>query len=83
MKLYAMRIFVRDWDASCSFNADVLGLPERFRNDELGWAGYDLGGPCFGLQQPVPGLSCVADFVCFADHRRALPVISRHGLRRR
>ena len=25
-------------------------LPERFRSDEAGWAEYDLGGPCLGIE---------------------------------
>lgn len=44
MKLYAVRIFVRDWPAACKFYGTVLGLPERFRDDGLGWAEYDVGG---------------------------------------
>lgn len=54
MKLYALRIFVRDWDAACAFYGKTLGLTERFRNDEMGWAEYDLDGPCFGLQRADP-----------------------------
>ena len=50
MKLYAVRIFVRKWEESCAFYRDILKLPERFRNDELGWAEYDLGGPCIGVE---------------------------------
>ena len=51
MKLYAVRIFVHSWNESCEFYRDTLSLPERFRNDKLGWAEYDLGGPCFGVQR--------------------------------
>ena len=51
MKLYAIRIFVRSWNESCEFYRDRLKLPERFRDDGVGWAEYDLGGPCFGLQR--------------------------------
>jgi lactoylglutathione lyase len=51
VKLYAVRIFVRDWNESCIFYRDKLGLPERSRDDSAGWAEYDLGGPCFGLQR--------------------------------
>lgn len=50
MKLYAIRIFVRRWSESCGFYREKLKLPERFRDDDAGWAEYDLGGPCFGLQ---------------------------------
>ena len=51
MKLYAVRIFVRNWNESCSFYRDTLELPERFRDDNVGWAEYDLGGPCIGLER--------------------------------
>lgn len=51
MKLYAVRIFVRDWEKACGFYRDTLGLPERFKSTDLGWAEYDLGGPCFGVER--------------------------------
>lgn len=51
MKLYAVRIFVRRWAQACDFYRDNLGLVERVRDDEMGWAEYDLDGPCFGLQR--------------------------------
>ena len=55
MELYAVRIFVRDWSAACRFYGETLGLSERFRNDDMGWAEYDLGGPCFGIERVEPG----------------------------
>jgi lactoylglutathione lyase len=54
MNLYAVRVFVRDWDGTCSFYRDVLGLPERFADGNMGWAEYDLGGPCFGVERVDP-----------------------------
>lgn len=54
MKLYAVRIFTLKWDETCLFYSKTLGLPERFRDDEGGWAEYDLGGPCFGVQRVLP-----------------------------
>ena len=51
MELYAVRVFVRSWDAACDFYQKKLGLEERFRNDEIGWAEYSLGGPCFGVER--------------------------------
>ncbi|HEX7037354.1 MAG TPA: VOC family protein [Pseudomonadales bacterium] len=54
MNLYAVRIFVRDWEQACRFYGDVLGLPERFKNADLGWAEYDVGGPCFGIERVDP-----------------------------
>ncbi len=55
MKLYAVRVFVRDWNEACAFYGETLGLPERFRNEDMGWAEYDLGGPCFGIERVRPG----------------------------
>lgn len=67
MELYAVRIFVRDWSAACRFYGETLGLTERFRNDEIGWAEYDLGGPCIGLERVQPddgdGAALVGRFV--------------------
>ncbi len=55
MELYAVRVFVRQWSDACTFYGSTLGLFERFRNDEIGWAEYDLGGPCFGVERAAPG----------------------------
>ena len=54
MELYAVRVFVRQWADACVFYGTTLGLKERFRNDEIGWAEYDLGGPCIGLERVEP-----------------------------
>ena len=55
MELYAVRIFVRRWPEACAFYKEALGLPERYRNDEVGWAEYDLGGPCLGVERVGTG----------------------------
>jgi len=55
MELYAVRIFVSSWPQACDFYGATLGLTERFRNDDMGWAEYDLGGPCLGLERVTPG----------------------------
>ena len=54
MKLYAVRIFVFDWDAACRFYGEILGLPERFRSDEAGWAEFEVGSACFGVERVDP-----------------------------
>ena len=67
MELYAVRIFVRQWSEACAFYGVTLGLKERFRNDEIGWAEYDLGGPCFGVERVRPsddeGAAMIGRFV--------------------
>lgn len=55
MELYAVRIFVRRWPEACAFYRDSLRLAERVRNEEIGWAEYDLGGPCLGIERVAPG----------------------------
>ncbi len=55
MKLYAVRIFVRRLPEACAFYGETLGLAERYRNDDIGWAEFDLGGPCFGIERVQPG----------------------------
>ena len=45
MKLYAVRIFVDDWNAACEFYDEVLGLPLKFKNDEIGWVEFE----CFHI----------------------------------
>jgi len=55
MELYAVRIFVTSWPQACDFYGVILGLNERFRNDGIGWAEYDLGGPCLALERVAPG----------------------------
>ena len=54
MKLFAIRIFVLQWDDACRYYREMQGLKERFRNDEIGWAEFDLNGPCMGLEQVEP-----------------------------
>ena len=54
MELYAVRIFVRDWPVACDFYGNILGLHETFRDDTVGWAEYDVGGPRLGIEQVTP-----------------------------
>ena len=55
MKLYAVRIFVRRFPEACALYGETRGLAERSRNDDIGWAEFDLGGPCFGIERVRPG----------------------------
>ena len=54
MKLYAIRIFVLQWDDACRYYREMLGLKDRFRNDEIGLAESDLNGPCIRLERVEP-----------------------------
>lgn len=53
-KLYAVRIFVADFDRACAFYGDTLGLECSFRSDEFGWAEFDVGGPRLGIERVAP-----------------------------
>ena len=64
MKLYAIRIFVLQWDDACRFYREILGLKDRFRNDEIGWTESDLNGPCIRVEPGDPeGNAPVGRFV--------------------
>ena len=51
MKLYAIRIFVDDWHAACDFYEHTLGLRLEFKNEQFGWAEFDVGGAKFGIER--------------------------------
>jgi len=51
MKLYAVRVFVDDWESACDFYENVLKLPVKFKDAGLGWAEFDIGGPSLGLER--------------------------------
>lgn len=51
MKLYAVRVFVRDWESACDFYENVLELVVKYKEPSLGWAEFDIGGPSLGLER--------------------------------
>jgi len=50
-KLYTVRIFSFNWDASFKFYSETLGLPVFYSDAELGWAQFDVGGCYLGLEK--------------------------------
>ena len=54
-KLYAVRIFVRDWERACDFYENVVGLEPRFKEARLGWAEFDRERGEF-RRQPDPAI---------------------------
>ena len=50
-RLYAVRVFVRDWDAAVRFYTETLGIPLAFRNDDIGWAELDTGEGRLALER--------------------------------
>ena len=67
MKLYALRVFVNDWDRACEFYEHTLGLPIKFKDASMGWAEFDVGGPSLALERvsedDVEGRSLVGRFL--------------------
>lgn len=51
--LYAVRVFVRDFEAAERFYRDVLGLKPGFVSHEAGWAEFDTGGGRIALERIV------------------------------
>lgn len=51
MKIYAVRIFVDDWNTACDFYENTLGLPLEFKDESFGWAEFDAGGAKFGIER--------------------------------
>lgn len=55
LRIFAVRVFVRDWTAACDFYEQVLELPVQFRADEMGWAEFSAGEACLGVELVQPG----------------------------
>ena len=53
-KLFAVRVFVTDWDRAIRFYSETLGMPVAFRSDELGWAQMATGEGQLGLERVDP-----------------------------
>ena len=52
--LYAVRIFAIRWADIVGFYRETIGLPEKFSNEAMGWAEFDLGGPSLAIQREDP-----------------------------
>jgi predicted enzyme related to lactoylglutathione lyase len=50
-KLYAIRIFVTDWERALHFYTDVLEMSIGFRNDDMGWTEFDTGEAKLALER--------------------------------
>ena len=51
MKVYAIRILVDDWPLACEFYEKTLNLPLKFKDENFGWAEFDVGGAMFGIER--------------------------------
>lgn len=54
MKLYAVRVFVTDWERSLHFYSEILGIPIAFRGDDMGWAELETGDAKLALERMDP-----------------------------
>ena len=53
-KLYAVRIFVRDWENAVRFYKETLGMATTFESAELGWAELDTGAAHLAVERLNP-----------------------------
>jgi predicted enzyme related to lactoylglutathione lyase len=53
-KLFAVRIFVTDWDRAIRFYTETLGMRATYRNDEIGWAQMATGEGQLALERVDP-----------------------------
>lgn len=53
-KLYAIRIFVSDWERALAFYSETLGMPVAFAGPEMGWAELDTGEAHLALERADP-----------------------------
>ena len=53
-RLYALRIFTNDWDASYYFYSDIMGLTEKFADASMGWAEFDVGNASLAIERVDP-----------------------------
>ena len=66
-KLFAVRVFVTDWDRAIRFYTETLGMRATYRNDEFGWAQMATGEGQLALERVDPsdeeGKALVGRFV--------------------
>jgi predicted enzyme related to lactoylglutathione lyase len=62
-KLFAVRVFVGDWDRAVRFCTETLGIPAAYRSDEMGWAQLATGESQLALERVAPGGAEVGDLV--------------------
>ena len=66
-RLYAVRVFVHDWEACLGFYHDTVGLKVTFADADMGWAQLDVGTAALGLERVDPddpeGAELVGRFV--------------------
>ena len=51
LKLCVLRVWVTDWPRAVDFYENTLELPPKYRDEKLGWAEFDIGGPGLGIER--------------------------------
>ena len=54
-KLYAVRVFVTDWERALRFYTETLGIPTTYRSNDIGWAQLATGEAQLALERVRPG----------------------------
>jgi catechol 2,3-dioxygenase-like lactoylglutathione lyase family enzyme len=66
-RLFAVRVFVTDWERALRFYTETLGMPLAFRSDETGWAQLATGAGQLSLERVEPsdgdGMALVGRFI--------------------
>jgi predicted enzyme related to lactoylglutathione lyase len=53
-RLFAVRVFVTDWERAVHFYTETLGIPTTYRNDDMGWAQLATGRGQLALERVTP-----------------------------
>jgi catechol 2,3-dioxygenase-like lactoylglutathione lyase family enzyme len=53
-KLFAVRVFVSDWDRAIRFYSETLGMTFVYQSDEMGWAQMAPGAGQLALERVDP-----------------------------
>ena len=54
-KLYAVHVYMTDWERSLEFDSKTLGVPIVFAGPDTGWAELDAGEAHRALERVDPG----------------------------
>jgi len=62
-RLYAVRIFVSDWNRALDFYTKTLEMPIAFADEAMGWAELGIDGSHLALERAAPGDAESAEYV--------------------
>lgn len=50
-KMHSQRVFCFNWDECVSFYKNIVGLPIKIINKDIGWVEFDLGGVTLAIER--------------------------------